>query len=124
MDRSLNLDNLLKETPILNFSSSIIQKLIRLNSWDGLDDFHKVKVSYEYVQNNILFSYNIDDSLKASEVLKDDFGQCNTKGTLFMALLRALHMPCRVHGFYITKKLQKDVMSGLTYILAPKKDIP
>lgn len=60
MGKPLNLDNLLKETPLLDFSSSIIQELIRLNSWDGLDDFHKVKVSYEYVQNNILFGYNID----------------------------------------------------------------
>ena len=39
------------------------------------------------------------------KVLADGYGQCNTKGTLFMALLRACNIPCRVHGFTIDKKI-------------------
>ena len=38
-----------------------------------------------------------------------------------MAFLRALNINCRVHSFYITKKLQYGAMTGLTYVLAPKK---
>ena len=38
-----------------------------------------------------------------------------------MALLRALKIPCRIHGFTIDKKLQKDSMIGLVYKLAPKE---
>ena len=39
--------------------------------------------------------------------------------TLFMALLRACGIPCRVHGFTIDKKLQKGAMTGLVYRKAP-----
>ena len=68
----------------------------------------------------ILFGYNVDDSIPASRVLKDGYGQCNTKGTLFMALLRACGIPCRVHGFTIDKILQKGAMTGFVYRKAPQ----
>ena len=70
--------------------------------------------------DEIKFGYNIDDSVSASKVLKDGYGQCNTKGTLFMALLRGVGIPCRVHGFTIDKKLQKGAMTGFVYANAPK----
>ena len=56
----------------------------------------------------------------ASKVLSDGYGQCNTKGTLFMALLRACDIPCRIHGFTIYKKLQRGAMTGIVYHSAPK----
>lgn len=62
----------------------------------------------------------MDDDITASQVLMDGYGQCNTKGTLFMALLRGVNIPCRVHGFTIDKKLQKGAMSGIVYKNAPK----
>ena len=36
-----------------------------------------------------------------------------------MALLRACSIQCRVHGFTIDKKLQKDAMTGFVYRNAP-----
>ena len=62
----------------------------------------------------------MSDTIPASRVLKDGYGQCNTKGTLFMALLRAVHIPCRVHGFTIKKELQKGAMTGIVYKNAPQ----
>ena len=62
----------------------------------------------------------MDDGVPASRVLADGYGQCNTKGTLFMALLRACGIPCRVHGFTIDKKLQKGAMTGVVYRNAPQ----
>ncbi len=73
-----------------------------------------------YVHDEIEFGYNIDDNIPASAVLSDGCGQCNTKGTLFMALLRAVGVPCRLHGFTINKRLQKGAMTGLIYSLAPE----
>lgn len=67
-----------------------------------------------------MFGYNIDDTVCASKVLADGYGQCNTKGTLFMALLRACNIPCRVHGFTIDKELQKGAMTGIVYKNAPR----
>jgi transglutaminase-like putative cysteine protease len=56
-------------------------------------------------------------------VLADGIGQCNTKSTLLMALLRAVGIPCRFHGFTIDKPLQKGAITGLAYWLAPQRII-
>ena len=84
-----------------------------------LEEFDRIKAIYNYIRDEILFGYNIDDKIKASKVLKDGYGQCNTKGILFMALLRACNIPCRIHGFTIDKILQKGAMTGFVYKKAP-----
>jgi transglutaminase-like putative cysteine protease len=56
-------------------------------------------------------------------VLADGIGQCNTKGTLLMALLRAVGIPCRFHGFTIDKALQQGAITGIAYLLAPQRII-
>lgn len=114
------MNEYLKETQILNFSHSSIQNLIKEKQWPNEDDFEKIRKIYKFVRDDIRFGYNTDDAISASEVLSDGYGQCNTKGTLFMALLRAVGIPCRIHGFTIDKKLQKGAMTGLIYRLAPK----
>jgi hypothetical protein len=75
------------------------------------------------VQNEIKFGYNESDDLKASEVLKDGYGQCNTKGTLLMALLRGAGIPAKFHGFGIDKRMKKRVVTGLAYSIAPDEII-
>ena len=114
------MDRYLQETDMLDYKNAHIQKLIQSRGWQELDTFERIKAIYNYVRDEILFGYNIDDSIPASKVLEDGYGQCNTKGTLFMALLRACNIPCRVHGFTIDKKLQKGAMTGFVYRAAPK----
>ena len=111
----------MKETMMLDYSNEKIQQLIKERKWNELDEFECIRDIYNFVRDEILFGYNIDDSLPASKVLADGFGQCNTKGTLFMALLRACNIPCRIHGFIIDKKLQKGAMTGIVYKNAPQK---
>lgn len=105
---------------MLNYSDERIQRLIKDRKWKNADEFKCLKAIYNFVRDEILFGYNVDDSIPASQVLSDGYGQCNTKGTLFMALLRACGIPCRVHGFTIDKKLQKGAMTGFVYKSAPK----
>ena len=105
---------------MLDYSNENIQQLIQYRKWKQLDTFDCLREIYNYIRDEILFGYNVDDSIKASKVLSDGFGQCNTKGTLFMALLRACNIPCRVHGFTIDKKLQKVAMTGFVYKNAPQ----
>lgn len=114
------MDRYLKETRMLNYSDERIQRLIKDRKWKNADEFKCLKAIYNFVRDEILFGYNVDDSIPASQVLSDGYGQCNTKGTLFMALLRACGIPCRVHGFTIDKKLQKGAMTGFVYKSAPK----
>ena len=114
------MDNYLQETGMLNYSAPAIQALIAARGWKNLGEFERIQAIYNFVRDEILFGYNTDDSIPASRVLADGFGQCNTKGTLFMALLRGCGIPCRVHGFTIDKRLQKGAMTGLVYRLAPR----
>ena len=113
------MDRYLTETPMLDFSDASIQDLITQRGWQSLDEFERIRSIYNFVRDEILFGYNVDDNIPASKVLADGYGQCNTKGTLFMALLRGCGIPCRVHGFIIDKRLQKGAMTGLVYRLAP-----
>ncbi len=110
----------LEETMLLDYSDDDIQHLIQQRKWMGFDESDRIKAIYDYVRDEILFGYNVDDNIKASKVLNDGFGQCNTKGILFMALLRACKIPCRIHGFTINKELQKGAMTGFVYKSAPK----
>ncbi|WP_208614863.1 transglutaminase-like domain-containing protein [Xenorhabdus ishibashii] len=101
------MDRYLVETHLLDFEAESIQQLIESRHWRSLSDSEKVKSVYNFVRNDIKFGFNEDDSLTASSILSSGYGQCNTKSILFMALLRALKIPCRLHGFTIDKILQK-----------------
>ncbi len=115
----VTMQQYLKETEMLDYSHSSIQKLIKDNAWEQFDEFTKIKSIYNFVRDEIKFGYNVSDRISASKVLKDGYGQCNTKGTLFMALLRVVNIPCRIHGFTINKELQKGAMTGIVYKNAP-----
>lgn len=114
------MDNYLKETKILDYSHASIQELLEQRQWKQLDTIAKIKAIYNFVRDDIKFGYNISDSIPASEILKDRYGQCNTKATLLMALLRAAGIPNRIHGFTIDKTLQKGAITGIWYKLSPQ----
>lgn len=114
------MNNYLKETKILDYSNASIQKLLEQRQWRELDIVERVKSIYNFVRDEIKFGYNISDDIPASQVLKDGYGQCNTKATLLMALLRAEGIPNRIHGFTIDKALQKGAITGIWYKLSPK----
>lgn len=109
----------LAETPILNFTHPIIQALVTSRGWSELPLQGRIGASYDFVRNETLFGYNENDTLTAARVLSDGYGQCNTKGTLLMALLRALGVPCRLHGFSIHKSLQRGIVPEAVYWMAP-----
>lgn len=114
------MDKYLSETAILNFSDASIQALISERHWQKLNHFDKIGKAYQFVKDEISFGYNKSDAISASQVLADGYGQCNTKGNLLMALLRALDIPCRFHGFTIERSLQKGAIPTYLFWLAPK----
>lgn len=114
---------LLQPTALLDFNTPAVQSLLNQNGWPTLDVFERIGAVYSFVRNDIRFGYNAADNLPASQVLADGIGQCNTKSTLLMALLRAAGVPCRFHGFTIDKALQKGAITGLAYALAPRSII-
>ncbi len=115
------MNQLLKETKLLDYSYTNIVELIDKKKWKELDEVERVKAIYNFVRDEIKFGYNEADNVSASKVLLDGYGQCNTKSTLFMALLRAVGIQCRIHGFYINKKLQKGAITGVAYRYSPER---
>lgn len=115
------MNRYLKETRLLDYNSCSIQELIEKQGWHHQSDKNKIKNIYNYVRDDIKFGYNLDDNIPSSQVLKDGYGQCNTKGILFMSLLRSVGIPCRFHGFTINKELQKGAITGIWYRIAPKE---
>lgn len=115
------MNRYLKDTRLLDYKSIEIQDLIENRGWRTLSEKEKIRSIYNFVKDEIKFGYNKKDGMAASEVLIDGYGQCNTKSILLMALLRAVDIPCRIHGFLIDKRMQKGALTGIIYMLAPKK---
>ena len=111
----------LEMTKMLNFDVESIQSLIKNRKWIELDEYNKIAAIYDFVRNEILFGYNSSDLLSAEEVLKDGYGQCNTKATLLMALLRSVGIPCRLHGSEVSKHFQRGATSWLISVLTPER---
>ena len=104
---------------MLDFNDPTIRALIEGKGWEALAIKERLLSIYNYVRDEIKFGYNKADDIPASQVLLDGYGQCNTKSILLMALLRALDIPCRIHGFTIDKALQKGAMTSFVYGLSP-----
>ena len=111
------------ETPMLDFNHSQIQTLIEQRKWRDLSQYDAIGAIYNYVRDEIRFGYNADDRLSASQVLNDGYGQCNTKGTLLIALLRAVGISTRFHGFTIYNELQRGAIPNYLFFFAPKRII-
>lgn len=113
------MTNYLNDTAMLNYREQEIATLVMANKWNYLDEYNKIGAIYNYVQNEILLGYNKRDNLVATLVLADGIGQCNTKAVLLMALLRAVGIPCRLHGAKVTKVFQRSLMPKIMARLAP-----
>lgn len=111
----------LEATELLDYEHPEIQKIIAKRAWKDLPIKERVTQIYDFVRDEILFGYNESDNIPSSRVLKDGYGQCNTKSGLLMALLRGAGIPNRIHGFTIDKELQKGAISGIWYKLSPKR---
>ncbi|RVW05907.1 transglutaminase-like domain-containing protein [Rhodococcus xishaensis] len=114
------MDVHLQPTPILDYDHPSVRALVAKRGWRDLPHGTRIGAVYDFVRDEIGFGYNTSDALTASQVLDDGYGQCNTKTSLLMALLRAVEVPCRFHGATIDKRLQKGVVDGILYRLAPR----
>ncbi|MCL2048878.1 MAG: transglutaminase family protein [Defluviitaleaceae bacterium] len=115
------MEHLLKETTLLNYNTPEIQSLIHSRAWRDLGEKERIRAVYNFIRDEIKFGYNKADDIAAVDVLRDGYGQCNTKGTLFMALLRAVGVPCRIHGFFVDKIIQKGTLNGFYYKQSPRE---
>jgi hypothetical protein len=80
----------------------------------------KLERLFYYVRDKILFGFPPDgDLVKASEIIRLGMGQCNTKGTLLIALCRVATIPARIHFSLVKKEIQRGLFTGIGYTLMP-----
>jgi transglutaminase-like putative cysteine protease len=108
---------------MLDIGNPRLRALSDARDWSQLPEDARIGAVYDFVRDEIPFGYNTSDDLPASAVLADGYGQCNTKTTLLMALLRLNGIGCRFHGATIDKKLQHGVMVAPFYWFAPRNII-
>ncbi|HML50526.1 MAG TPA: transglutaminase family protein [Propionicimonas sp.] len=113
-------ENHLTATRMLDLDHQVLTELVESRGWKSLPARERIGAVYDYVRDEILFGYNQADDLPASTVAAQGYGQCNTKSTLLMALLRAVDIPCRFHAATVEKRLQRGVMDPVVYALAPR----
>ena len=119
MNRTKTLMKYLEPTNLVDFNTPIVkQKAIELVK-DITSESEKVKRIYHFVRDEIpyTFTHNLQ---KASDVLREQVGQCNTKTTLTIALLRAINIPARYHCGSVSKLLFINTIPKWAYPLTPK----
>ena len=116
-------DRYLRATALLDIDDPRVRAVGDRRGWSELPEDARIGAVYDFVRDEIPFGYNTSDDPPASAVLADGYGQCNTKTTLLMALLRANGIGCRFHGATIDKRLQRGVMVGPFYWFAPRNII-
>lgn len=92
----------LKPTFFIDSDSEIVINLAKKLTNDIGQDLERVKVLYEYVRDEILYTidnFQITNSsgYKASEIIQEKRGFCITKSILLIALLRSINIPARLH---------------------------
>lgn len=80
----------------------------------------KLNRLFHYVRDDIKFAFPQEgDLVKASTTIRLGNGQCNTKGTLFLAFCKAVEIPARIHFSLIKKEIQRGLFTDLGYKLMP-----
>lgn len=113
------MERWLQKTPLLSYDAPALARLVYQRQWQRCNETQKIAAIYDFVQNDILFGYNHTNAVRVSSVLRDGYGQCNTKAILLMALLRAVGVPCHLHGSLAGKDFQRGATSFLINWFAP-----
>ncbi len=114
------MNKYLGKTKIVDYDHKEIQKVIDKKAWKKLSQKKQIEAIYTFVRDEIKFGYNEGDEISASKVLKDGYGQCNTKSNLLMAFFRALGIECRIHGFTVEKSLKRGAIQKFWFPLVPR----
>jgi len=84
-------------------------------------DEEKLDAILRFVRDDILFGYpTTGDLVPASETLRTQVGQCNTKASLVVALCRAAGLEARFHFSLIDRKIQRGLFTNFFYWLLPR----
>ena len=105
---------------LANYDHPVVQQTARRVTQQETTVRGKLEKIFLYVRDEIKFGFPKNgDLVTASETIELGMGQCNTKGTLFLALCKAIGIPAHIHFSLIDKKIQRGLFVGLRYKLIP-----
>ena len=104
------MNSYLQPTNVINSDDPLIRDAVAKLTSDEMSDVQKAVRIHDFVRDQILFGWQgAFYEVRASEVLEAGVGYCNTKSTLFVALLRAAKIPARQHCVDVDAR----ILSGL-----------
>lgn len=111
-----------QHTRLADFDNPVVQETAHRITGDNTDPCEKLGRIFDYVRDQILFGFPADgDFVAASQTIRQGYGQCNTKATLFLALCKAVGLSARIHFSLISKNIQKGFFTGLGFWLMPRE---
>jgi len=112
------LAKFLRPTKMADFDVSFVKKQANLLVLDAKTDYQALTAVHAFIAS-LPIGFDPEDK-PASFILKKGRGQCVTKTTLFIALCRAVGIPCQVHAWRVHKTVHKKRMPSLVYAFTPK----
>ncbi len=107
----------LRPTNILDFDIGSVRKIANIVVKDSKTDYQAIRACWEFIA---AFPIGFDrEDMPVSALLPLRRGQCNTKTTMFAAILRCAGVPCRVHAWSVHKLVHKKHMPALVYAFTP-----
>ena len=103
-----------------NYQHPLVQKTVSEIVQNETIILKKLEKIFYYVRDEIKFGFPKNgDFDKASDVIRQKMGQCNTKGTLFLAFCKVIGLEAQIHYSTIKKEIQWGLFKGITYKLLP-----
>jgi hypothetical protein len=117
---TFEMEQMRRETKILDYTTASLVAF-RLRALKGVrgNALTKLRALYDAI-TKLRLGYNRNDDVPASEVLRDGYGQCNTKAILLLALARGAGIPSRVHAYRLTKELQRERHAAWLVFFMPR----
>lgn len=111
----------LRPTNMCNFDYGPVKKVSNTVVSDCSTDYQAITAVHEFVAA-FPIGFDREDS-SASYILRKQRGQCNTKTTLFVALLRCAGVPARIHAYRVDKAVHKPNFPWLVYAFTPSSTL-
>ncbi len=107
---------------LLDYESDTIVALVEQRGWRQIASMtERIEAIYTMVRDEIAYGYTAHFQIPGSEVLSLGMGNCLTKTTLLMTLLRAVGVPCRMEAAMVGRILHRGLLKGPVIHLSPKR---
>ena len=115
------LDIFIRSSALLDYESEAIVALVAQRGWAHITSItDRIEAIYTMVRDEIPYGYTAHFKIPGSEVLTLGMGNCLTKTTLLMTLLRAAGVPCRMEAATVGRILHRGLLKGVAIKLSPR----